>query len=172
MPLSTTSLENDLAALLGTDGNPGSAADAGDAWAKAYSGYASAATAGPTVPLTPSLQAAETTLAGSLRSAFEAAQAAGPGGQAVVLSAFDAAFVAFWLTPPVAFATPPVTGVVTLAPPGVLAGALASVLAAGMGGAGADDQAAALASALHAWTGTVMVVNTTPAGPQPPVPLS
>lgn len=171
MPLSKPSLQNGLAELLGDD-MPASAEEAGKAWAGVYRGYAAGATAGPTVPLAPALQSAESTLANSLRGAFESGQAAGPGGAATVLPLLDAAFVAFWLTPPLAFATPPVTGVVTVAPPGVLAGALASVLAAGLAGADANAQAAALASALDTWTRTVMVVNTTPAGPQPPVPLT
>ena len=171
MPLSSAPLKDGLAKLLGPE-PPGSAEDAGMAWAGAYRGYAAKATAAPTVPLAPALLAAETTLAGALKDAFEAGQAAGPGGAAAVVPLLDQAFVAFWLTPPLAFAAPPVAGLVSAAPPGVLAGALAGALAAGLAGAGADAQAATLAAALDAWTRTVMVVNTTPAGPQPPVPLT
>jgi hypothetical protein len=172
VPLSPTPLENDLASLLRGDAQPGSAAEAGKAWAAAYGGYAASATAGPTLPLAPTLKAAELALAQALGNAFDAAQQAGAAGTATVLPALDSAFVAFWLAPPVAFAGPAVTGLVTVAPPAVLAGAIATVLAAGMGGAAADQQATALATALDTWTRTVMVVNTTAAGPQPPVPLT
>ena len=171
MTLSKSSLHDGLAKLLGSD-MPASAKAAGLDWAKTYRGYGAKATAATTAPLAPALASAETELAKALRGAFEAGQAAGPGGAAVVAPLLDAAFVAFWLTPPLGFAAPPVTGLVTVAPPGVLGGAFGAVLAAGLGGASAGQQAAALATALDTWTRTVTVTNTTPAGPQPPVPLT
>jgi hypothetical protein len=91
----------------------------------------------------------------------------------------DGAFVAFWMTP-IAFAIPPtgpptMTGIVSLAPPGVLTGALGALFLAGVAQqASAAQQAQALAAALDGWTRTVLVINTpvTPPGPPlPPVPL-
>ncbi|MGE5287146.1 MAG: hypothetical protein ACM3ML_08100 [Micromonosporaceae bacterium] len=166
----------------GAGGYPASDAEAGQRWAKAYRAYAGAAIAGPTAPLAASLQAAEAVLARALGDAFTAAKKAGTAGLATLTPLVDAAFVAFWLTPAVAFVTPPppsppaITGVVTVAVPGVLSAGLAGPLAAGAGpDATASQQAQDIAAVLDGWTRTVMVVNTSitpPAPPAPPVPLS
>jgi hypothetical protein len=86
-------------------------------------------------------------------------------------SAIDAAFVAFWMTPQIFFASPVVTGVVSLAPPGVLISQFIDLFASGVKDRGAaEQQGAGMASIPDTLTHTVLVVNTPP-GP-PPVPLA
>jgi hypothetical protein len=162
----------------GTGGHPGSDAEAGRRWAGIYRAYANDATAGATAPLAASLQGAEATLAGALAAAFTAARTT-VAAVATLTPLVDAAFVGFWLTPPVAFVTPPppaapaVVGAVTVAPPGVLSPGLADILA----GPGANDtttaqQATSIATLLDGWTRTVLVVNTPPGPTAPPTPLT
>jgi hypothetical protein len=166
MPLVQSTLSNALLQIFTQAPLPADTTAAGQAWANAYHSYASAATAGPTTPLPPALLAAKTTLATNIKSAFDAARAAGLAGLAVVVAQLDAAFVQFWLTPPVAFAGPGFTGVVTVAPPGVLSGTLTTAFAPSSTAAPA---ATAIASALDLWTKTVIVTNQ-PTAPGPPVP--
>lgn len=161
---------------------PPDATEAGKKWAGIYKKYAEGAQAGATQPLAPLLLAAQNTLAGALTAGFTAAQSAPPPtAVAALAAALDVAFVAFWMTP-IAFATPPppapptMTGVVSIAPPGVLTGLLIGMFTTGvLQKKSAADQADALATILDAWTKTVMVVNTpvTPPGPPlPPAPLT
>jgi hypothetical protein len=178
--LSRTSLAGALEDLFeGAGGALASETQAGERWGAAYRGYAANALAGTTAPLGASLKGAESTLAGRLAGGFTAAKAA--GGVAALAALMDAAFVAFWLAPPVAFAIPrtgppSMTGIVSLAPAGVLEGALSALFLAGVAQqASAAQQARALAAALDAWTRTVLVINTpvTPPGPPLlPVPLA
>jgi hypothetical protein len=170
MPLNSRGLGDDLAALFeGRNGYPASTAEAGKAWAAIYRGYAAEAHAGTAAPLAPGLAAAETALAGALETIFTDAQG---GAAGTIASDLDAAYVAFWLTPPVQFATATVTGAVTVAPPGVLGPAFATVFAAGAAQSkSAADQAKALADALDTWTRTVIVAITPPVPPTP-VPLT
>jgi hypothetical protein len=161
----------------GTGGHPVSDAEAGQRWAGIYRAYASHATAGPTVPLAASLQAAEATLGEALAAAFTKARTA--GAAATLTPLVDAAFVGFWLSPPVAFVAPPppvvpsVVGTVTVAPPGVLSPGLAGLLSApGAMDATAAQQASSIATVLHGWTRTVLVVNTPPGPSAPPVALT
>jgi hypothetical protein len=163
----------------GTDGYPAGDAEAGQRWAEIYRAYAGAALAGPTAPVADSLQGAEARLAGALAAAFTAARAAGAASLATLTPLADAAFVSFWLGPPVAFVTPPppaapaVVGVVTAAPPGVLSPGLSAVLGtAGAKDATAAQQATSIAAVLDRWTRTVLVLNTPPGPPAPPVPLT
>jgi hypothetical protein len=182
MPLSSAALASALEDLFqGEGGFPADEAEAGRRWAEAYRSYAAQAQAGTTVPLDFPLTGAEQTLSGTLAGGFATAEAAGPGGAAALAAIMDAAFVAFWLTPPVAFAVPPLgpptmAGVVSAAPPGVLTGVLSALFLAGVAQqASAAQQAQALAAALDAWTRTVLVVNTPvvpPGPPLPPVPLA
>lgn len=181
MPLKQTALASSLQNLFeGKPSYPADVPEAGRWWAASYRQYAADALAGPTAPAATALTAAQTRLASALANGFTAASNAGPAGAAVLAAAMDAAFVAFWLAPAVPFAPPlpappAFAGVVTVAPPGVLAGLLPAAFTAGLlEGAGAPSQANAIATALHAWTISVMVVNTplTPPGPPlPPVPL-
>src|SRR5215207_7590289 len=107
MPLKASDLAVGLQSLFeGGGGYPADEAEAGQRWAKAYKDYAAAAAAHPTAPVAASLTAAEVTLAEALADGFTAAKAAGPGGLAALVPLLDAAFVAFWLTPPVAFVVP------------------------------------------------------------------
>jgi hypothetical protein len=180
--LSRTALAGALEDLFaGAGGHPASATEAGARWAAAYRGYALKAQAAATAPLEASLDGAQSMLAGTLGGGFAAAQAAGPGGVAALAATIDAALVAFWLVPPLAFAIPPtgpptMTGIVSAAPMGVLPGALGALFLAGVAQqASAAQQAQALARALDAWTRTVMVINTPvspPGPPLPPVPLA
>jgi hypothetical protein len=165
----------------GAGGHPAKETEAGKRWAGVYRGYATKAVAGTTAPLDLALTGAESTLAGTLAGGFTAAKASGPGGVAALAALMDAAFVAFWLAPPVAFVIPPtgpptMTGVVSAAPPGVLVGVLNGLFLAGVAQkASAAQQAQALASALDGWTRTVMVINTSvvpPGLPLPAVPLA
>lgn len=191
MPLNKDLLSNGFKDLFeGTDPSqpgkkvfPPDTVEAGKKWAAIYKKYAEGAQAGTTTPLPPSLTAAQATLAGALASGFSAAKAAPPPAAiAGLAAAMDLAFVAFWLTPPVAFAAPPppapptMAGVVTLAPPGVLTAALIGLFTSGAADKKtAAQQADAIATLLDSWTKTVMVVNTpiTPPGPPlPPAPLS
>ena len=179
MTLQVSDLAKDLEDLFeGTGGHPADDAAAGRRWAEIYRAYASGATAGPTAPLATSLQAAEATLAGALAAAFVAARAAASASLATLTPRLDAAFVGFWLAPPVALVAPPppaaptVIGVVTVAPPLVLSSGLAALLgAAGARDATAARQANAIAAVLDGWTRTVLVVNTPPGPTAPPVPL-
>jgi hypothetical protein len=182
MPLNPSTLAQSLQDLFeGENGFPADEAAAGQRWATLYRQYAANAQAGATRPLAPSLTAAEATLGNALGSAFAAAKAAKLTGLAVLTPLLDTAFVAFWFAPPVAFANPPppappaMTGVVSLAPPGVLAGLLTAAFAAGGApGVTSTQQAQAIATALDTWTKQVQVINTpvTPPGPPlPPAPL-
>lgn len=181
MPLNGAALAGTLQDLFeGERGYPANGAEAGQRWAGAYRSYAAQALAGTTRPLSVSLAGAEQTLANALAGAFTTAKAAGPGGVAALATAMDGGFVAFWMTP-IAFSIPPtgpptMTGVVSVAPPGVLANALNALFLAGVAQqAGTAQQAQALATILDGWTRTVLVVNTpvTPPGPPlPPVPLA
>ncbi len=175
MALDKTSLTNALQDLFeGHNGSPQNETEAGTKWANIYRQYAAKAMAGPAQPLAPSLNGAGTKLGGALAAAFTTAKAAGPAALAVTL---DGAFVAFWMSPPVAFApaAPTTAGVVSLAPPGVLAPLLSAAFLAGIApGITAARQAQAIAAILDTWTKTIMVINTpiTPPGPPaPPVPL-
>lgn len=180
MPLQASGLEEALKDVFeGAGGYPADAAEAGRRWAKAYKDYAAGAVAGPTAPVAALLATAETTLAGVLEAGFTAASQAGPGGLAAVLPLLDAAFVGFWLAPPVQFVVPVpppvIAGVVSLATPGVLSAGLAGPL-----GSATDETATAvrqaqlLSTVLDGWTRTVMVLNTpvTPPGPPVTVPLT
>jgi hypothetical protein len=171
MPLNSGLLETDLRNVFeGSPAHPSSASAAGAEWARAYAGYAAGAIAGTALPLTPALVAAEQTLAGKLGTAFGGSQPA-----ASVAASIDAAVVSFWLAPPVVFQLlPSITGVVTLAVPGVLTGSLTAAFLEGQQSArSAGEQARVVARALDLWTRTVQVTNTvTPPGAvQPPVPL-
>ncbi len=183
MPLNRNSLGQSLQNLF--DGEPEFPADeaaAGKRWASAYREYTTNALAGATRPVSASLIAAENLLGNALGSAFTAAKQAKLTGLAVLAPLVDAAFVAFWFAPPIAFANPPppapptMAGVVSLAPPGVLGGLLTTAFTAGGApGITTGQQADAIATALDTWTKTVMVINTpvTPPGPPtPPVPLA
>jgi hypothetical protein len=182
MTLVASKLQNPLRDLFeGTNGFPSSQDDAAADLAAIYRTYAADAAAATTQPLGAALTAARTTLSAALAAAFAAAKEAGPSGVATLGGAMDAAFVAFWLTPPMAFAFPAtgtatIAGVVTAAVPGVLGPALTSLFLAGAaGGPTAAQQAQAMAAVLDAWTRTVLVVNTpiTPPGPPtPPIPLA
>jgi hypothetical protein len=173
MPLDPGALADGLTALFdGRDGYPRTTAEAARAWAARYRTYVGAARAAATAPLPAALDAAESGLADRLDQVFTAARG---GAAGAVASGLDAAFVAFWSAPPVTFAfpgPPAVSGVVTLAPPGVLGAALGARLAAGTATAAtAAAQARALAAVLDGWTRTVVVVNTPP-GPSAPVFLT
>jgi hypothetical protein len=180
MPLKVSDLSDALRELFeDADGYPADDTAAGRRLAEAYKDYAAAAVAGPTAPVALPLTAAEATLAGAIATGFTAAKNAGLGGLAALLPLLDAAFVKFWLTPPVAFVIPipppVVAGVVTIAPPGVLSAGLAGPLAAGANlGVTAAQQAQLLAAVLDTWTRTVIVTNTpvTPPGPPVTVPLT
>ena len=177
MPLRSTALASALEDLFeGAGGHPADEAEAGQRWAAAYRSYAADAVAGTTAPLNASLRGAEQILAGTLAGGFAVAKAAGPGGATALAAIMDAAFVAFWLAPPVAFAIPPtgpptMTGVVFAAPPGMLANGLGILFLAGVAQqAAAAQQARALAAALDGWTRTVLVINTPVTPPGPPLP--
>jgi hypothetical protein len=182
MTLVKSKLQNPLRDLFeGTNGFPASGADAAEDLAAIYRAYAGDAAAAATQPVAAALTGAGNTLAAALAAAFAAAKEAGPSGVATLGLAMDTAFVAFWLTPPVAFVFPvtgtaTIAGVVTVAAPGVLAPALTSLFVAGAaGGPTAAQQAQAMATILDSWTRTVLVVNTpiTPPGPPaPPTPLA
>lgn len=183
MPLNKDPLSSGLRDLF--EGKPAFAEDETDAANKIsslYADYAANALAGTTAPLSASISAAKPILAQALKAAFTAAKAAGPAGVSTLGLAIDTAIVAFWLAPPIAFAAPPLpapptmAGVVTLAAPGVLAPTLTALFTAGVASKPtAAEQADSLATLLHNWTKTVMVVNTplTPPGPPaPPAPLT
>ena len=182
MALVKSKLQNPLRDLFeGTNGFPPSQADAAANLAAIYRTYATDAAAAATKPVAALLTTAGNTLGSALTAAFTAAQDAGPSGVATLGLAMDAAFVAFWLAPPMTFVFPitgtvTIAGVVTVVTPGVLGPALTSLFLAGAaGGPTAAQQAQGLATALDTWTRTVMVVNTpiTPPGPPtPPIPLA
>lgn len=141
-----------------------SAQDAADRWAAAYKAYAAGATsclAG--APNGASLTAAEATLSAALVAAFSSKD------PVTTVSAFGAAFTAFWMAPPMVF---------TGALPGVVTAATgAAALQAGLPGVWATIQAmgmscdAAAAASQHAtlldtFTRLVIVLH----APPPPGP--
>ncbi|MFI9561194.1 hypothetical protein [Nonomuraea endophytica] len=175
MPLNPQPLADGFTALFdGRDGFPATTADAAKAWAALYRSYAATASAVPTLPVPAALAAGESTLASNLAHAFDTARGTAPVADALA-SDLDTAFLAFWSAPPVAFllpGTPPVNGIVTTAPAGVLGPAIAATFAAGTARrSSAAEQAQALATAIDAWTRTVMVAHSPP-GPSAPVFLT
>jgi hypothetical protein len=179
MPLVAAGLIDGLRDLFADeDGYPADSTEAGQRWAALYHDYAANAIAGPTAPLAPSLTAAKTTLAQTLGSAFAAAKAADAAAAASLPLALDGCYVGFWLLPPVAFAPPvgppAITGVVSVASPGIGAQLTAAFQNGASAGASAADQAQGIGNALDTWTRTVMVLNTpvTPPGPPTTVPLT
>jgi hypothetical protein len=178
VPLLPAKLADALTAVFeGRDGYPDDKEAAGKAWAAAYQGYAGGALAGVTTPVAAILDGATETLAGALASAFTTAQSNAPAAVTALGAALDLAFVAYWMTP-VTFVSPPgpvIAGTVLLAPPGVLASALSSLLLSGANSsATARAQAQSLAAVLDGWTRTVTVTTTpvTPPGPPVVVPLT
>ena len=174
MPLVKAQLANAFTDLFQGSAFPENETEAGQKWAEIYRSYAENALAATTTPVAPSLMLAEGILATVLAGAFTSAKAAPAASAVAALSAtLDTAFVSFWMAPPVAFVAGPITGVVSLAPPGVLSSLLSALFIAGANqDKSASDQANDLSTALDTWTRTVMVINTTPVGPQPPVPLT
>lgn len=146
--------------------------DAGAAWASLYAAYARAAQAGAppvTLPVAAAIDAAATTLAGALTSAF--ATAISP---ATIEPLLVAALSAFW--PAIGFVGAGATGVATSPLPAALTQALNDFFTAGDPTANppatGTDQADRMASLLHTWTRSVTVVNTVGGVAQPPVHLS
>lgn len=174
MPLVKTPLANQFKDLFQGKSFPENETVAGQKWAGIYRAYTENAAAGPTLPVAPLLITAETTLATALASAFTTAKAAPvPSAIATLSAMLDVAFVSYWMSPPIAFSTLPITGVVSLAPPGVLTSLLTAFFIAGANqDKSASEQANDLSTVLDTWTKTVMVINTTPTGPLPPVPLT
>jgi len=113
-------------------------------WASAYRTYAQSAQANGVPPVLTGLE--EAVLAGQLTAAFAALD---PN---TFPSAFEAAFQAFWLTPPVAFGS----GAATLAPPG-LGSLLVSTYPANLVAPTSAAAAINVAAAIDAWTRLVSV---------------
>ena len=122
-------------------------AEAASSWADAYSTYAQAATAGVAIPVFTGLE--EGLLASNLAAAF-AAGVASEGS--TTLAAMEVAFQAYWLVPPVVFGA----GVVTVAPPG-LAALLTAAIPALLVATTSAMAAGIFATAIDAWTHTVIV---------------
>lgn len=169
MPLVKALLSNGFQQLFEGNSYPTSEQDAGQQWASVYKKYASGAAAGAALVVAASLVAAQSSLASALETAFKGAKSGSPAAPTMA-----AAFAAFWLTPPVAFATPPASGVVSIAVPVGLIASLSDAFDAGVKSSkSAADQAQALATALDSFTTTVMVgVITAPAPAMVPTPLS
>ena len=153
MALSPSTLSSGIQAI--TAAFPADAAAAGSAWADAYAAYAASAQS-PMGGIPVTLVAAKATLATALAGAFSGVV------PATTAAAMATAFVAFWLTPPVVFVgTPP--GAVTVAIPGALAAALVAAWAANTAGKlSVSDSADSIATAIDAWTRTVIVTHPTP----------
>lgn len=157
MPLVVSGLASELAAVFAS--KPPSGAVAAQKIAAAYDNYCKAGLAGGIPPIFTGTEAKrmEGPLAGALAS---------PNGTAAAVgAAFATGVNAYWLTPPVPFAAPPIAGVVT-AVPGAAAVAAAvtgalSNLSNTEGSIGAQ-----IAAALDLATKTVLVTFATP----PPVP--
>jgi len=133
---------------------------AAGAWSAAYKGYASLGqdcSAG--VPLSPNLTAAETTLKAAIKAAFTAGLAGGLSP--AIATTFATAFTAFWLTPPMVFAT---TGLVTgVTGTAALATALQGIWIANAAPGQAPTASAvadAHANALDTFSKTVMTAQT------------
>lgn len=145
MALDQGALKNGLLAL--TASFPTSYSDAGRRWAEAYGAYAAAAMS--SINGVPNVTGAIAVLASKLAGAF-ASGAAAP--------AMDAAFVAFWLAPPVAFAGA-FPGVITAV--GSVVG-FAAIFAHNISGkASADAACGTLAAGIHAFTLTVICTTAT-----------
>lgn len=143
MALSPGTLAAELTPVFGgTD----SFVSAGAEWARAYKKYAETAQAGLALPIFTGVE--EAVLAASLAAAF----AAGIAAPAATPDFMEAAFIAFWMAPPVVFGA----GVVTVAPPG-LAVLIRATFPVNLLAATASAASAVLAGAIDVWTRTVTV---------------
>ncbi len=143
---------------------------AGARWASIYGAYASNAQAGDppvTVPVSGAVDVAADALSTALASAFRTSK-----GASDFVSAVATAFSTFW--PSVAFVGAGATG--TAKSPIELTSALETFISDGNPDADPPptgiEQAGRIASALDAWTKTVLVTNIVGGVTQPPVKLS
>lgn len=143
MALDPTNLASGLIPIFGGTDN---FVTAGLAWASAYKSYAQVANAGVFLPTFTGLE--EGILATALAGAF----AAGIAAPNLTPEAMEAAFIAFWLTPPVIFGA----GVVTAAAPG-LAALIRATFPINILAVSAPAAAAVIAVAIDTWTRTVAV---------------
>ena len=161
MPLVVSSLAAALEAAFLS--HPGSAAISASDMAKAYDDYCKAGLAGGIPPLL--LPAGKSALEGVLLGAI----ASGQGTPAQIAGAWSSGIQAYWMTPPVVFTAPPITGVVTAIPgaaavTGVVIGVLSNVKNT------AATAAQGIAAALDVATKTVLVTFATPPPPALPPP--
>lgn len=155
MALSQATLKSGIQAIMAAP-FPRNSAEAADRWSAAYASYAASATScGGVSPA--SLAAAQAALKGVLTGVF-AARSPTPNAAA---SAFASAFTAFWIAPPVVFAPHPFPGVVTVVGgTAALGPALLSAWSSNLATrARADAASSSIASALHAFTLTVVVTH-------------
>jgi len=158
MARNLATLKNGIKAI--SESPPTSFVEAGTRWADAYAAYASAAQS-PMGGAPLGVAAAKPVLASALAAAF-----AGGVIPATTAAAMDAAFTAFWLTPPMTFVGVP-PGAVTAVGAGTLVAALIAAAAANLASqADADGAAASMAAAIHAHASTVIVTH-----PVVPTPL-
>lgn len=166
--LNTAGLKSDLAELAG---GVETAADAAGAWADAYASYASDAFAAPLTIVPAGVEAGRATLRTALLGVFSNLSPGRTSAQAA--EELQAALTAFWYLPPQTFAGSG-TGLITLVPP-TLSALLQTVFAANMALVGESGQKQAvdsIASAIDAWTRTIVATVTIPPGGPAPVPLT
>jgi len=162
MPLVVSQLTSDIQAVFAS--KPPSGAVAAQKIAAAYDSYCKTGLAGGVPPLLTGTEAKrmEGPLAGALSSSS--------GSAAAVGAAFSSGVQAYWLSPPIPFMAPPITGVVTAVPG---AGAVAGAVTGALSNVANSEAtiAAQIAAALDAATKTVLVTFATPP-PSPPPPAT
>jgi hypothetical protein len=141
-----------LAGAIENIGFPGSPTEAGQAWGSAYATYAANATFSGAPPVALTGTAALQSILGTGFAAYDASAAA---------AAFQSGCTAFWIAPPVQFSLP--GAAIVTAVGGALAGPLADAWAAARDGRLSRSEAASrIASALDAFTRSVIVTWTHP----------
>jgi len=161
MPLDKSGLASELEAIF--KDQLSSPAIVAQKMATAYDNYCQKGLAGGAKPILVGKKALEGTLAAAIASPAT-------GAPPTLAGAWSAGIQAYWLAPPVVFATPPISGLATTMPG---AGAVVAALTAAFVNVANTEASIAqiMATTLDIATKTVLVTFTTPpppAGPPPP----
>jgi hypothetical protein len=161
MPLNSSSLEKGLVTLMTS--KPSTAGESAKRIAKLYAAYTATAVAGPTKPIFTGSEA--TVMEAALLGAF----ANTTGIPLAAAQAFGQGFLAFWMSPPVAFAGGG-TGVPIFVPAPMLVSQLMTAFPAP--GGTETLSANKLATCLDTATRAILVAVTIPPAPPVPMPLT
>lgn len=160
MPLNASQLASDIEAVFLSE--PPDGATAAKKIAAAYDNYCKAGLAGGVPPVLTGVEAAR--FEGPLASGFSA------GAASAVANGFKDGVTAYWVSPPVPFAAPPIAGVTTsVAGAGAIVGPLTGILENSSNTQKSSAQQ--IAQLLDQATKTVLVTFTAPQ-PTPPSPAN